>query len=317
MESDRGMRGADRVGRRLVGLEGRPALVLRYSDLSLRFSARHDGPHQGPGDRGADRRRDHGPDQPVLRHDEIPRRHVPGRGTDRPRHAVRLRVGGPRQGAARAVGAGHQGALLRDRLVRHVEQRLHVDRQAQHRHRRGELPDRRAPLAGHGAGQCQAGLPVADAVRVGQRPDAGRRAEGLCGSEHAAEAVQADAAFRLGPAVCPARHRAGPCGRRHEDAARRTGEKDGRRRFLRTACSADEGQSPGSRRRADGREDEGARHRAGKGLRHQQGLIVAGPRPASRHGCVRHAGERREEADDRERLDRHPQELRQLRHRLR
>ena len=95
-------------------------------------------------------------------------------------------------------------ALLRDRVIRHVEQRLHVDRQAHHRHRRGELPDRRARLAGHGAGQCQTGLRVADAVRVGQRPDAGRRAEGLCGSEHAPEAVQADAALRLGPAVYPA-----------------------------------------------------------------------------------------------------------------
>ena len=41
------------------------------------------------GDGGADRRRDHGPDQPVRRHDEVPGRLVPGGPTDRARHAVR------------------------------------------------------------------------------------------------------------------------------------------------------------------------------------------------------------------------------------
>ncbi len=114
--------------------KGRPWLV-RPAGLPLRLPAGRDGPHQGRGDRGADRRRDHGPGQPVRRHDEVPGRLVPGGAADRPRHAVRDGVGRSRQGAAGALGAGHGRALLRDRALRHVEQRLRVDRQAHHRHR--------------------------------------------------------------------------------------------------------------------------------------------------------------------------------------
>ena len=153
-------------------------------------------------------------------------------------------LGRPRQGAARAVRAGHQRALLRHRAVRHVEQRLHIDRQAQHRHRRGELSDRRAPLAGHAAGQCQAGLPLADAfVWVNGQMQAN-------GPQDYEEVNALQKQYKLTPLSAwgrpytPTRRGAGRRGRRHEDTARRAGEKDGRRRFFRTACTTDEGQSP-------------------------------------------------------------------------
>ncbi len=171
-------RAADRGHPRPRLRAGRPGVVLRPAGLSVRLPARRDGPHQGPGDRGGIRRRDRGPDQPVCRHDEVPGRLVPGGSTDRPRHAVRDRVGRPRQGTAGAVGAGHGRTLLRDRAVRHVEQRLHIDRHAEHRHRRGELPDRRAPLAGHAARRRQGGVPLARRASCGStgrcRPTARR-----------------------------------------------------------------------------------------------------------------------------------------------
>ena len=57
------------------------------------------------------------PRQPVLRHDEVPGRLVQGGCEDGSRHAVRGGLGGPRQGTARAFGAGHERALLRHRAL--------------------------------------------------------------------------------------------------------------------------------------------------------------------------------------------------------
>ena len=233
-------------------------MVVRPPGLRLRLSSRDDGSHQGPGDCGAGRRRDRGPVEPVCRHDEIPRRLVPGRRADRPRHAVRDGLGRPRQGTVGALGAGHRRTLLRHRALRHVEQRLHVDRQAQHRHRSGELPRRRAPLAGHAPGRRPGGVPLADALRVGQRADAGQRPAGLRRGERAAEAVQADA--RSAPGASRMRHRprvpVAP-GVDTKTPPAGAGAEDGRRRVLRAARPADEGQPPGARRRPDGREAEG------------------------------------------------------------
>ena len=148
------------------------------------------------------------------------------------------------------------------------------------------------------------GLPVPDAVRVGQRADAGERTAGLRGGERAAEAIQADAAQRLGQPYTPPAEVPVACGRRHEDPAARAGAEDGRRGLLRAARAADEGQPPGP---ADGPMVEKlkkTRHRAREGLRHRQDRSGHRQGTAARDGRVRIAAERREEAEDRERLDR-------------
>ncbi len=218
-------------------------MALWRRSLRLRLSADHDGSHQGRGHGDDHRGRDHSPHQSVRRDDALPRCFVPSGRAHRTRHLVRGGLGGSRQGAARSLRAGHQRALLRHRAVRHVEQRLRLDRQAHHRNRRGELPDRRAEMGRRAVRRRQADVPVADAIRVGQRPDAGGRTAGLRRGERAAEAIQADAAQRLGPDRRPAERAARPRERRQGLAAR-AGAEDGRGRVLRLAGAADEGQPP-------------------------------------------------------------------------
>ena len=67
----------------------------------------------------------------------------------------------------------------------------------------------------------------------------------LRGCERAAEAIQADTAFRLGPALRRYGRGAGRCGRRYEEPAAREGAADGYQRLLRTACAAAKGRPPG------------------------------------------------------------------------
>ena len=89
-------------------------------------------------------------------------------------------------------------------------------------------------------------------------------------------------------------------------------------RVLRTARAADEGQPAGAGRRADGRQAQGARHRAGPGLRHRASSTPTPPRACSAAmDGFDAAAEGREEAQDRQRLDRDAQGHGQLRHRLR
>ena len=83
------------------------------------------------------------------------------------------------RGAARPVRSGHRRPLLRHRALRHVEQRLRVDRQAHDGNRGRQLPDRRSRLAGHAARPTSRDVPVPDPLRVGQRADAGGRAAGV------------------------------------------------------------------------------------------------------------------------------------------
>ena len=149
----------------------------------------------------ADARGDHRAAEPVLGDDPLPGRLVPGGGANGPRHPVRRGLGRSRQGAAGALGARHRRALLRDRALRHVEQCLRLDRQAHHRNGGRELPDRRPGWKG---------TPPADIKETFRSPtrfvwvNGQMQADGptgLRGGERAAEAIQADAALRLGRAL--------------------------------------------------------------------------------------------------------------------
>ena len=62
---------------------------------------------------------------------------------------------------------------------------------------------------GHAAPRRHRDVPVPDALRLGQRADAGGRARRVRGGDRAAEAVQADAAQRMGRAQEPAGRGAG------------------------------------------------------------------------------------------------------------
>ncbi|SPF39621.1 hypothetical protein SBDP1_250024 [Syntrophobacter sp. SbD1] len=150
-----------RFSRRMRAAEGRAGLAVRPGSIYLWLSTDHDGSYQTGVDSGAHRRRDHCASQPVLRNDEICGRLVQGGREDRSRHAVRDGLGGPRHGTAGALGSGHERTLLRHCALRHVEQRLRIDRQANDRNQGGKLPDRGARLAGHAASRCQfAAIPL-------------------------------------------------------------------------------------------------------------------------------------------------------------
>ncbi len=269
-------------------------MALRPGGVRLRLSAGHDGSHQGRGDRGAHRRRDHRPGQPVRRHDEVPGRLVPGGA--RGRVSTRCsRWPGPISTRSRWCCRCRTptGATTSSRCSTC-----------------GATSSRRSASATTGTGAANfliagpgwQGTPPADVKQTFRSPtrfvwvNGQMQANGpqdYDGGERAAEAVQADAAQRLGPALHAAGRGAGRRRRRHEDAAARAGAEDGRRRLLRAARAADEGQPAGPRRRPDGREAEDARHRAGQGLRHRARSIRTPPRACSarwaRSGCCRRA----------------------------
>ena len=121
--------------------------------------------------------RDHSSCQSVFRHDALPGCFFPRCCQNWPRHAVCRCVGGSRQRATRALGAGHQRTLLRHRAVRYVEQRFYIVRQAQHGHRRGKFLDRWTWLAGHSSRWCETSLSLSDPMGMGKRSDASKWAK--------------------------------------------------------------------------------------------------------------------------------------------
>ena len=147
-------------------------------------------------------------------------------------------------------------------LFRYVEQRFHVFRQAQHRHRRSKLSNFGTWLAGHAASRRQTSFPLSNALRVGERPDASGRPEGLRRGERAATPIQTYASQLLGKALRTARGCTACQSGGLENPAAHASTADGRQRFLRAACPPDERQSSCRCRRPDGRETPQTRHRA-------------------------------------------------------
>ena len=190
--------GRCRGGRRSPVVRPWPAVGRRRAILHLRPSAGRDGPDPGGGRLGAGGRRVHGAAWPVRDNDEIPGRELPRGSAHRSGHAVRNRMGRPRRRAAGALGARHRRALLRDRALRHVVERLRLDRQADGGRGGRKLSDRRTRLGWRCAGRCRPSLPISNPLGLGQRADAGGRAERLRGGERVAEAVQAHTAEPVG-----------------------------------------------------------------------------------------------------------------------
>jgi hypothetical protein len=232
------------------------------------------------------------PHQPVRRHEAVPGYVVSRDRADRSRY-LRDGLGRSRARTRGLVGSGHEGAQLRHCALRHVEQRLRLDRKTHDGNRRGQLPHRGTAMDRHAAVRPQGDVSIADSVRLGQWADADGRPEGLRGCGRASEAICADAARRVGQAVHAAgRGAAGP-GRRWIDAGGPADPQNGRRHLLQTAHEVDEGQSTGRRRRADARQAPEDRNRARRVLRLPTSSIRRSPRacgtPCGDTSCCKRA----------------------------
>ncbi len=141
--------------------------------------------------------------------------------------------------------------------------------------------------------------------------------QGLRGGERAAEAIQADAAERLGQASCTAAEVPVAAG---VDATtpplEQVQKMDAGAYFGRLArLMKDNPPAPADAPMVEKLKTLGIE--PGQGLRHRQDRSGHRQGLAARDGCVRNAAEGRQEAEDRKRLDRDAEGLGQLRHRLR